>query len=215
MVETMISPRKAAYSWLHRHEPNYGHTNHGRNALDFAAGCKSILDIGGGYTPFAFWCLRDHDMERAAILDISNEPASTHRGTGVEFWEGDAAKHLDLFGTDEFELLTAFDVLEHLPAQDLLVVLQEMRRVAAKRIIVSVGTGSSEKMVDGMKMELHLTIQPLEWWKNQLAAKFGNCRIEYRMPYYYLVSELGGTIRTSEGGPHGTEEETPGDGSND
>lgn len=179
---------RTTYEWLHRNHEGYGATNHGRNALPLAAGCASVLDVGGGFTPFACHAADMHLMDRAAVLDISEVPRETQESMDVEFFQGEA--HDLPFADNEFELVTAFDVLEHLLPENLDKAISEILRVASRRVIISVGTRSNVKKVDGVDMELHLSKMSLVEWRDKLRDMAGNAEIKPADHFYYIVSEI-------------------------
>ena len=177
--------------------PIYGRTGHGNGAIELAEGCSSVLDIGAGYTDYAAAVRDQFHMERAVVTDISSAPYYEQSSRGVTFIESSIPPLP--FEEDEFELVTAFDVLEHIPSDDLDDAIWEMFRVASRRVIVSVGVGSSKHEVDGENVELHETIKPLDWWMAKLTL-FAPVRIRkmkhrlYASPAEiftpYLVCEL-------------------------
>ena len=66
------------------------------------------------------------------------------------------------FDDDSFDLVAAFDVLEHIGFDDMISVLFEIRRIAP-RAIVSIGYGPSGHKHPGVD-ELHRTIMDQKQW---------------------------------------------------
>lgn len=176
------------YEWLHLNEEGYGWTNHGRYAVGLAAGCTNLLDVGGGFTPYAFDVKTRFKLKRAAVLDISEVPRQMQEARGIEFHRGEAQRLP--FEDDEFDLVTAFDVLEHIPGPELHAAVSEIGRVAKRKAIVSVGTAPSVKTVDGCETNLHPSLHPIDWWKAMLAEQLGMVTVEPRGPFYYLCVHL-------------------------
>jgi ubiquinone/menaquinone biosynthesis C-methylase UbiE len=155
-------------------ETNYGNSNHGTGSEEFYAGFNSILDIGGGYTDYAF----KSGLSRQAVCDISNLPKETQEARGVEFYHC-PAKSLPL-EDNEFDVVCAFDCLEHIAAADLDASLDEIMRVCKHRFICTVPYRGATALINGKEVELHETIQPLEWWVEKL-SKYGRPRKRERM----------------------------------
>lgn len=65
----------------------------------------------------------------------------------------------------EYTLLTAFDVLEHLPEADIEKTLKEFQRVS-RAFVFSISTKPSKVQV--LNQPLHLTVKPSSWWKEKI-----------------------------------------------
>jgi len=65
------------------------------------------------------------------------------------------------FEDKDFELITAFDMLEHLLPDEVEAVLKEFERVA-KRFVFSISH------VPSVIGDLHPTVRPIKWWKQML-----------------------------------------------
>lgn len=124
---------------------NYGHTNHGKGAVELVDK-GPVLDVGCGWGEFVA-TMRDKGVE-ATGLDFACPGADVNG----------SFQHLP-FPDRSFELLTSFDVLEHLISEDIPIAMAEMKRVAP-RFIVSIGTHRSE----WRGLTLHPTVAPLSWW---------------------------------------------------
>lgn len=64
------------------------------------------------------------------------------------------------FDDQSFDYVTCYDVVEHLPTEDVDKAISELLRVTRKVLLVTTTDGRSE--IDGY--ELHLTRKPFEWW---------------------------------------------------
>jgi len=156
------------YTWLHRHSRNehvrYGDAGHGNGSEEFFQGYASVLDVGAGYTGFA----AKLGLGRTAVTDISQVPAAEQCAKGVEFYLCEA-KDMP-FADGEFDVVCSFDVLEHIPPEDVDASIAEMMRVCKCRGVHRIATDRARAAVDGLMTELHLTVQPLEWWAERFAA---------------------------------------------
>jgi hypothetical protein len=133
----------------------YGHSNHGAAAIPMIEGMRptSILDIGCGWNEFA------HEWQARGL-----------RAIGVDF----ACPGADLIGdlvaglpyaAREWDLLTAFDMLEHLRPDQVGPALREMARISV-RFVLSISYADSRNRWKGAT--LHPTVRPEHWWIEQL-----------------------------------------------
>lgn len=159
------------YRWIYGLEDHggYGSSNHGKDAhkLIVETGCKSLVDVGCGHNEFA------GQMRDAGIFAV-----------GVDFACPDAdvvADAVDLpFTDDEFDLVTAFDVLEHIPPDQIIAALREFSRVA-RGYVVSIAYTDSRSFRDELG-SLHPTVRPKGWWIETLSW-FGT--VNKSGPYLY------------------------------
>ena len=128
----------------------YGHKNHGKNFIPFIKEWqpKSLVDIGCGYNEF---------VKETKLLGIDS--------IGVDFACRDAdiiadAKNLP-FENKKFDVLTSFDMLEHLLPSEVKIVLKEFSRVS-NRFVFSISYQPSVWKWKGQT--LHPTVMPEEWW---------------------------------------------------
>lgn len=76
------------------------------------------------------------------------------------------------FENNSFDLVISFNLLEHIPVNDIDSTLKEMLRVCRK---FSFNIISLEKGAPLNKIEYHLTVKNKEWWENKfLMAGFKN-----------------------------------------
>ena len=136
--------------------PTYGRTNHGKRAVPLVEKdtASSLLDVGCGYNDF--------------VAEIKTKKPSV-RAIGVDFAcpgaDIIAEAHSLPFQDKEFDLLTSFDMLEHLTEDKVLSTLLEMARVS-KRFLLSISYVDSVTKWKGQT--LHPTVRPEEWWVDRL-----------------------------------------------
>jgi SAM-dependent methyltransferase len=136
-----------------RANSSYGASNHGRVAIPIVKRWKPrlVVDFGCGRNDFVTE-LRRHGIE----------------GLGVDFAFPEADINKPMHETKLVEsvadVITSFDALEHLLTEDVVPVLNEMRRVARPRawFCFSICTRPSRINVAGEN--LHPTVRPLLWW---------------------------------------------------
>lgn len=141
---------KNRYGELYEESPKYGHSNHGRKAIDLVMGLgSSVLDVGCGWNEF--------------IKMVHNRGGS---GLGVDFAcpgaDLNAPFHDLPVPEGKYEVITAFDVLEHLIPEEIDEALLEMSRIAPHFVVSISYKKSNWKAPDGGG--LHLTVRPKAWW---------------------------------------------------
>jgi len=146
----------------------YGRTNHGKHAIPYVleSGCKSLLDVGCGHNNF----VNNLKIQSPEI-----------KGVGVDF----AGEWADItccatkmpFVDKEFDMLTAFDMMEHLTPVQVDSVLKEMNRVS-KNFIFSISYVPSVWKWQGKT--LHPTVRSEEWWVDRIKKHGGKNIIKKR-----------------------------------
>jgi hypothetical protein len=150
---------------------HYGHSNHGAAAMPILEreAATSILDIGCGWNEFAqAWQARGV------------------RAIGVDFACPGADLVADLVGglpyaEREWDLVTAFDTLEHLRPDQVDAALREMARIST-RFVVSICYRDSSNRWQGET--LHPTVRNEAWW---IAALKRAGAVEVRKDGPYLL----------------------------
>ena len=131
----------------------YGATNHGRDAIAIVKRWKPrfVVDFGCGRNDFIA------DLRRHGIDGL---------GVDFAFAEADIKKPMHDTGLVEgvADVVTSFDALEHLLTEDVVPVLNEMKRVARPRawFCFSICTRPSRITVNGEN--LHPTVRSLSRW---------------------------------------------------
>lgn len=87
--------------------------------------------------------------------------------------------------TEQFDLVMATDVLEHIPEEDIEQCLRELVRVSKKYIFATVSTVPAIRCSE---LKLHETVKPLHWWDEQW-NKFDLKRMKCGLQH---TSETGG-----------------------
>ena len=138
--------------------PRYGHSNHGKSILDavVAGEPESLLDVGCGYNEFVTALRRKMPNVRAVGVDFACPGADIQAAaTSLPFTDA------------EFDMLTAFDVLEHVLPGDVDNTLREMSRVS-RRFVFAICYGPGKATWEGKS--LHPTIRAEAWWLGKIAA---------------------------------------------
>lgn len=104
--------------------------------LEWVKGAPSILDIGTAHGTFLNSLAAAKASERLVGIDIRDYSMYSQIYAGFQRLFADAG---DMpFADNEFDTVTCMEVIEHLEDGKLNGVIDELRRVAARRLIVSV-----------------------------------------------------------------------------
>jgi len=139
---------------------NYGHENNGKKFLRFIIKDlkpESIVDVGCGHNEFC-QMLRQKLPIAAVGVDCSCPSADIQAD----------ADNLP-FEDESFDLLTSFDMLEHIPPDEIDKVLSEFKRVS-KRFLLQISLRQAPSRIDGEI--LHPIVKPADWWMKKL-EEFG------------------------------------------
>jgi len=154
---------RAKYDDIYARNPKYGHDCFGAQVLPFIdalTDITSVLDVGTGCGDFAsmmadrgkkVWAV---DMCQAAI-DVASK--DTRLNCICATLPG-----LPIDAT--FDLVTAFDLLEHIPEELVESALLELAKRSRKHVVVSVAWTPSR--VCGH--DLHPCLKPQEWWLSRM-----------------------------------------------
>lgn len=131
--------------------------NHGKKSLDIvkSLGIKNIIDIGCGPNLFC----------KETIGEYCDCTGLDFAGNFFDLY-GDICVGLDTIKNKQYDLVTAFDFLEHLLPSCIHQALREMQRISSY-FIFQIDYHQSIKIVLGSS--LHPTVKPKKWWKEQIA----------------------------------------------
>lgn len=136
------------------------------------------------------WMKRDIDSldEGVLLLDIGSgrgETVEYAQSQGIEAHGLDIVEELNPTYTSfnqipiRYDVVTCYDVLEHIPPQELMRFLDNVFDRGAKRYFLTVSANKAEK--DGMT--LHLSIHPPGWWEDQFDKRLPKNRTMTRQTY--------------------------------
>lgn len=163
------------YEDLYKSDDAYGRRTHGKGACIFTVKQfkpESILDVG---------CGRDNEFCGEILYELERFQISHNitKLTGCDFVKFPNSMQADAnnlpFKDKEFDVITSFDMLEHILPEDVDNVLKEFDRVSKKGMIFSIAYHQ-------VKRGLHKTIQPEEWWMEKL-SKYGKVDKFYKYIY--------------------------------
>jgi len=79
------------------------------------------------------------------------------------------------FDDDAVEVVSLFDVIEHLLYEDMIPTLNELKRVASKQVVLTAANYSSKSL----GQELHVNRLPYEVWDEVIKSAFDGCAVEW------------------------------------
>ena len=150
------------YDSLHL-EPGYGDTNHGGGSEHLCDGMTSLLDVGAGCSCYARAVRLAHGLKDVAACDVSGVAVKYQQARGIQARRCDLSDCLP-YADNEFEVVSCFDVLEHIPPGHVDNAITELVRVASMRVILSIATFECK----GREEQLHLSVHPMCWWMDRL-----------------------------------------------
>lgn len=160
------------YQWINENDKTYGSSFHGKRIVDFLLHNKknisSIVDIGTGRGEFCKWAA-ENLCEEVYGVDFVFEPYENNKHKNITYYKTYA--HDLPFENKQIDILTSFDMLEHLVEEDVDIVLKEFYRVTSKKFIFSICTNDSCSFRDNVGT-LHPTVKDLNWWHNKI-SKYG------------------------------------------
>lgn len=129
------------------------------SALDFGAGKRAQYQPGGKFAT------------AAAQFGFEIEPGETlEMLLGYEVTKYDpAVPEIASKPEGQFDLVWCSDVLEHIPEEDIGWVIHELDGYARRALFVTVGSYPAKKTLPNGE-NAHVTIKPVEWWREQFAA---------------------------------------------
>lgn len=145
---------------------HYGRTTHGKDAIKYILNLKpeSLIDVGCGHNYFV-QSVKKSGIKKAIGIDFACPSADF------------LADILELpFEDKEFDLLTAWDVLEHLLPEQVDQALSEMSRVS-KRFAFTITYNPAGCIAPGKfkNHNLHQCCRPPHWWKNEIEKHAITC----------------------------------------
>lgn len=152
----------------------YGSKNHGQLALPLIEllSPQAIVDIGCGWNNFISSCKTISPHIKAIGVDFACPGADVL-----------ADAKLLPFKNKVFDVLTCFDVLEHIIESDIDHVLKEFNRISSY-FIFSISYVPSKWKYNGL--DLHLTVKQKDWWLDHISHA-GACNISSYYKGHYLI----------------------------
>lgn len=153
----------------------YGGFNHAKSHYKFlktifdTSEVLTIADLGCGVGKFPLWV--KENFPQHCIIGIDPVFVEVGKQKDVLFIKGDSTN----IPLDKVDILTAFDVMEHVCEEDLERSFKEIARVTDCFIAKICTRASKAKGVKGE--ELHPTVQPMTWWIEQFKRYFTDVQI--------------------------------------
>lgn len=114
----------------------------------------SVLDVGGGRGDFIEWC------RGRGCRGVHNEDPA---------FGGDRLPYLIDIHDKSFDLVTCFDVLEHIPTRDVGMSLTTLETIATRHVCLSICWDEEWRGTEGGELvNVHLTLEGPDWWDEQI-----------------------------------------------
>lgn len=134
--------------------------------LDVSCGRGEMLDIASGM-----------DFERIQGTEIVPDLISTR--DNVEY----AEVHNLPFDDNSFQVVSMFDVIEHVLQGDDRLACKEMQRVATNHILL---TANNKNSFNGKGDQLHINKREYEEWDSCFREWFGGCTVHWLKTRHYV-----------------------------
>lgn len=115
----------------------------------------SIIDYGAGRSKIAYWIAKKTGMNRVACFDP-------------------AVPEISEIPSETFGVVVSFDVLEHIPEEEMDAVLSEMATVGKHALLVIDIAPAKAILSDGRNA--HVSLHDEDWWQKRLAQYFPTIR---------------------------------------
>jgi 2-polyprenyl-3-methyl-5-hydroxy-6-metoxy-1,4-benzoquinol methylase len=170
-IEKLLAPEAKKYELVYSRDRRYGHDCFGTQVLSFISHLdfNVALDIGSGGGEFAGALanlgknVSTIDICPAAVLLAARNPKLHCMEGHVPGLQFDAI----------YDLITAFDVLEHVPPDLILDALQDIRDHCSKHFVASIAwTGSVV-----CSQDLHPCKRSRKWWLDNIGVLFSSVEV--------------------------------------
>ena len=162
MNKTLADEYISEYKRIHKNNPNYGHGPCTPVIEKYSKWCEEIpgvsriLDYGCGNSKLVDGVLPNLDLIRERW-----DPAIPKYSTRPEPWK--------------FDLVFCTDVMEHIPKENVLPTLRDIR-AATKNALIIPHLGKAGQLLSNGKNS-HVTVEPVKWWlKKIIEAGFDTAR---------------------------------------
>lgn len=148
-----------------------------------------VLDLGVGPIPvFSYFAKKDYYL---VGVDIHKPTLDVARKCGIydRLVLSDVFKYLKKCRDKSFDVVVAFDLVEHLPKGKVQVIVKEMSRVAKKRIVIVTENGFHENdhhMLDNPYQE-HLNGPEIKFFTRRGWKVYGIDGFEWHTPIHPFV----------------------------
>ena len=164
------------------------HAHHFVRLIGRDASISSVLDVGcsHGLAVASLWALNvtasGVDVSRVAVDLASSSRRGEHRCHASFCFRQARASNLSFVADRAFDAVLSTDVLEHLQPSDVHAALDELTRVAAKKLFLKVAPHQENNRVGALLAragvaaaqrpeQLHSFLRPRTWWVRELTRR--------------------------------------------
>jgi len=162
-----MNPERVKYEAIYSNNaiPGYGSSCHGQQFIDQLSHCKSLIDVGCGDNALVKQLRKLNQDGEYIGIDF----ACTDADIVADVVDG--LRHID---SKHYDMLTAFDVMEHMRPGQLHAAISTMQRIS-KQFMMTISFRESLHTVNGQP--LHMTVQPDIWWMHALDGYAKDVRV--------------------------------------
>lgn len=137
----------------------------GLSILNHVASIKAMIDATESRSMLDFGCGRG---------DAYRDPHNIHHELGIHFTRlhlyDPAFPHIGALPPTKMDIVVCSDVLEHIPEPEVDAFIVRLFKYANRAVWASVCCRPAKKVFPGTDINLHVTVQPLEWWDTRFVA---------------------------------------------
>ena len=177
-LEQQRAEERALYQRVHSALPEYGDGGMFVEVQDHVARilahpyCHRVWDVGCGKGAFVRWAA-EHNVVSVCGTDLVDlDWYARPQHPRAWFYAAPAHHITHLAGAGGVDLVTCWDVLEHLLPEEVPEVLEAWASLNTDWIMFSIHHGPAVRELDGEVIHLHRCQRPASWWIDQIDMAF-------------------------------------------
>lgn len=178
MTRRTDEENRRIYDDVYSQQPMYGTASAGRiemieqSCVPLIPKGSRVLDVGGGTDSFIKRLYNADHISGGIVIDIAEHAVDYQISIGVPAVHG-VVNDLP-FEDNEFDIVTAFELIEHLEPEDIDQALNELCRVSGSLVMMTI----CPFRCDHLGYDLHRTMHTHEWWVDKL-SEFGEVSFKW------------------------------------
>ena len=174
-TKTISDSQRKLNQELHRSRPDFGSRG--------GAGNQGVIDVIGRYKELGVInSVLDYGTGKGAF---PKSLKSTYPDLQVGAYDP-AVEKFEKKPNREFELVTSFDVLEHVERDSIHAVIQEIKDLSSKLVFLQIDLQPAVKRLSSGR-NAHIMLAPSDWWVSQVASIFP---VQGSYPIFHATGEI-------------------------